>query len=114
MIDDDREWIIMDSDDEEDLTTELSNLNISQKFSDNKDYYVALSIDIGIIHLGLALLTYDKKTYKFREIVGMDLIDITTFPHPPHVDRCQCKLHHTKTLTGWNIYFNTTKTYFQG
>ena len=119
--DDNREWIIMDSDDEE-LNTELSHLNIKssrltaeKQFSKDQDYYVLLSIDIGIVHLGMALLTYDKKTYKFRETVGIDLIDITTFPHPPEVDRCQCKLHHTKTFTDWMEHiFQYYETIFTG
>ena len=93
---DGREWIIMDSDDEPD-TTPNDTPQDSQGDSQN-DYYSVLCIDIGVINLGMAALIYDKKTRAFREVVGVDLLDITTFVHQPGEFCC---LNHTKTFTDW-------------
>tara|TARA_B100001094_G_scaffold313368_1_gene351092 strand:+ start:274 stop:1008 length:735 start_codon:yes stop_codon:yes gene_type:complete len=80
---DDREWILLsDSEDEEE-----------------PDYYSILCVDIGVKHLGLAAMISEKGTYEFREVVGVDLMDITTFPH--HGDSEKCCLSHTKTFADW-------------
>jgi hypothetical protein len=54
-----------------------------------------LSIDIGIQHLGM-VLTYLNQEYEFKEIVWMELIDITVFS----CDK-ECKLYHEKTFVDW-------------
>jgi hypothetical protein len=81
--DDGREWILLDEDEE------------------IVDYYSILCIDIGVKHLGLAAMICDKETYDFREIVGVDLMDITTFPHPDGVCKKSCCLKHAKTFADW-------------
>lgn len=63
--------------------------------------HAVLCIDIGVLHLGLAAITYNKETYKLGEIVGVDLLDITEFHHPPYITYDNCKLNHTKTFADW-------------
>ena len=106
---DNREWIIMDSDDEPDEFREnvYSIIPIS-----HNDYYSVLCIDIGVINLGMAALIYDKVTLEFREVVGIDLIDITTFVHE---DNELCCLNHTRTFTDWMEHvFQYHKAAFNG
>ena len=98
---DERDWIIMDSDEE----LEMSDLSINEKVtlsrgSHDNDYYSILCIDIGVINLGMSVIICDRNTYAFRDVVGVDLLDITTFPHPPG-GSCECCLNHTKTFTDW-------------
>lgn len=106
---DDREWIIMDSDDEPDELIE--NISSTIPISDN-DYYSVLCIDIGVINLGMAALIYDKITMEFREVVGVDLLDITTFVHENNE---VCSLNHTRTFTDWMEHvFQYHKAAFNG
>jgi hypothetical protein len=108
---DDREWIIMDSDDEPDNLSEFIPTLSIQNESQN-DYYSVLCIDIGIVNLGIAALIYDKNTMVFREVVGIDLLDITTFLHRPSEICC---LNHTKTFTDWMEHvFQYHKNVFEG
>jgi hypothetical protein len=58
-----------------------------------------LSIDIGIHHLGLSMTTLTTD-YSFKEIIWVDVIDITDYKHK-HVSREDCKLYHTKTFSDW-------------
>lgn len=64
-------------------------------------YYAILCIDVGVVNLGLSALIADPKTLKFNRVVGIDLLDITKIPHPPHIPECQCTLNHSKTFTDW-------------
>lgn len=59
-----------------------------------------LCIDIGVINLGIAALTYDCN-FKFKNVVGVGLLDITDFHHPERVCSENCGLQHTKTFTDW-------------
>ena len=64
-----------------------------------------LSIDIGIQHLAMVLSSASTK-YEFKEIVWMELVDITVFTCDKN-----CKLHHDKTFADWMLhilekYFN--------
>jgi len=61
--------------------------------------YCICCIDVGVRNLGIAALVCDSETFKFKKIVGIDLIDITTFPH--HGDPKLCKLNHGKTFCDW-------------
>lgn len=58
-----------------------------------------LSIDIGMYHLGLSMTTL-MSDYTFKEIIWVDLIDITEYKHK-YVSREECKLYHTKTFSDW-------------
>jgi hypothetical protein len=93
--DDDSQWFL-EEDDDVTLQNDMESMTI-----DDIEYGYLLSIDIGVIHLGLSILAYDKNTYKFKDVMGVDCLDITTFPHPEHIPRCNCKLNHTKTFTDW-------------
>lgn len=69
-----------------------------------------LSIDIGIRHLAFTLVTSDYE-YNLIDIAGIDMIDITTFPHH---DEKNCKLQHSKTFTDWMEHiFEYYKTVFE-
>jgi hypothetical protein len=75
---DDTEFIIESDDDEEEQKT-------------------VLGIDIGVRHLAFTLCTADSE-YNLIDIVGLDMVDITTFPHH---DKKNCTLHHQKTFSDW-------------
>lgn len=59
-----------------------------------------LSIDIGIIHLGLSLTSLHND-YSLNEIMWIDMIDITTYKHVYGPCYEECKLHHTRTISDW-------------
>ncbi len=75
------------------LENAFDELSISQK-----EYY-ALSIDVGIHHLGIS---YSKinEDFTLNEIVWIDLIDITKYTHRV-CSKKDCQLHHTKTFSDW-------------
>lgn len=67
----------------------------------NTDKYLyILSIDIGIINLGLILLECNKD-YTLHDIIWFDLINITSFNHLDRQSEKECRLSHTKTFTDW-------------
>lgn len=72
------------------LNCQISKLNITN------DIIQVLSIDIGIRHLALTVVSVDKENYTFKDCKWADLIDITVFHCLP-----DCKLHHDKTFTDW-------------
>ena len=55
-----------------------------------------LSVDIGIIHLGLCLALINNN-YKLEKIVDINLIDISHYTHNRY-KRDECQLYHTKTI----------------
>lgn len=93
---------IIESDNEEDVDmisdihTNFKKLQIEEKIQ-NK---FILSIDIGIHHLGLSLTETDKD-YNIKEIVWVDLVNISKF----NCNREICPLYHTKTVTDWIAHF---------
>jgi hypothetical protein len=78
------------------------------------DYeYCVMSIDIGIIHLGISVTTLDNE-YNIIEIIWIDLIDITEFTHKWGPSRKNCTLHHTKTFCDWlNHIFQENLDFFE-
>ena len=88
--DSDGDLILSESEDEETTINHYSELN--------NNFFVVLCIDIGINNMGMAALIYDKITYIFKEVVGIDLVDITVFQHKEGND---CSLKHTRTFTDW-------------
>lgn len=70
---------------------------IIESENDKKSEKTVLSIDIGIRHLAFTLITTDRE-YNLGNIVGIDMIDITTFPHH---DAENCQLYHQKTFADW-------------
>lgn len=74
-------------------------------FSETTKYeYAVLSIDIGVLHLGISISILDIE-YKLIDIIWVDLIDITKFIHNKSE---KCKLYHTKTFTDWleHVFYN--------
>jgi hypothetical protein len=64
-----------------------------------KNFYKVLSIDVGVIHLGISVSILNSD-YTLKEIIWVDNIDITDYKHT----KClisQCKLYHTKTFSDW-------------
>jgi len=64
-----------------------------------KDTYKVLSIDVGVINLGISVSLINRD-YTLKEIIWVDNIDITDYKHT----KClisECKLHHTKTFSDW-------------
>lgn len=59
-----------------------------------------LSIDIGINNLALTVAIVNQD-YTLHEILWVNRIDITTFPHRHGVTKETCKLHHDKTIFDW-------------
>lgn len=70
---------------------------LSDDNNEEKEVQTILSIDIGVKHLAFTLITTDKE-YNLINIVGIDMIDITTFPHH---DVENCKLYHQKNFADW-------------
>lgn len=62
-------------------------------------FYKILSIDIGVKNLGLSV-TIANEDFTLREILFIDLIDMTTFVHPEGLKK-DCKLQHTKSMADW-------------
>jgi len=80
------------------------HINFSEK---SKHTYAVLSIDIGVLHLGISISILDIE-YKLIDIIWIDLIDITKFIHNKPETRKTCKLNHTKTFTDWleHVFYN--------
>lgn len=62
-----------------------------------------LSIDIGIIHLAFCV-TWVSEDFEDREILWVDMIDITKFKHSS-VKSDECTLYHTRTFSDWVDHF---------
>lgn len=73
----------------------------SLKLGDDQESkeYIVMSIDIGVNNLGLSVGICDYE-YKLKEIVWIDLINITEYTHST-IPKKECKLHHTKTFSDW-------------
>lgn len=72
--------------------------------------YKVLSIDVGIIHLGVSVFKVDQH-FCSNTLEHFDLINITKFTHK-HVSKNDCDLYHNKTISDWmehvfqdNLYF---------
>lgn len=83
----------------------IDNRAVIVRVSDNDEaVYGILSIDIGVIHLGVSVILLDEE-FNYMDIIWVDLINITNFIHPPGMKRKHCHLHHTKTFTDWLEHF---------
>ena len=70
-----------------------------EEYEEEKSTYKILSIDVGVIHLGISLSLLNMD-YTLKEIIWVDNIDITDYKHK----KClisECKLYHTKTFSDW-------------
>lgn len=80
---------------------DLYDFHIEDSDSEKEYYsYCVLSIDVGVVHLGISVSLLDEE-FNLLEIIWVDLIDITQFRHKygPVEDKCQ--LYHTKTFCDW-------------
>ena len=91
-LNDNIEFIIEDDTDEE----EEENCSITDVDYDK----IVLSVDIGILNLGISVGLIDKK-FNLKEVTYVDLIDITKYTHERQLDNTDCKLHHTKSIADW-------------
>jgi hypothetical protein len=92
------------------MQQEVLIIDTNEYIGEKKDIKV-LSIDVGIIHLGISVSLLNKD-YTLKEILWVDNIDITDYKHT----KClisECKLHHTKTFSDWIEHvINENKEYF--
>ena len=72
----------------------------SDMVQENDYTYSVLSIDIGILNLGISVSTLDEE-FNLIDIVNIDLIDITKFTHKSGPCKEKCTLNHTKTFSDW-------------
>ena len=63
-------------------------------------FYRILSIDIGVKNLGISV-SIANEDFTLREIVFVELIDITTFLHLDGVKEKDCHIPHTKSMADW-------------
>lgn len=92
------------------LSGKMEELIISEKIEEenNEDYSISnknydkivLSIDIGILHLGVSIGLVDTE-FNLLEITYVDLINITEYTHDKELENVDCKLKHTKTIADW-------------
>lgn len=61
------------------------------------EYYYIVSVDIGIINLGISLISVNTD-FTFREIIWFELYDITQFHHLNEESKKMCELYHEKTF----------------
>ena len=88
---------VIESDSDSDSDSDMSEL--TEKMSPIVDNYryIVLSVDIGVINLGISVSTLDEN-FNLIEIVWIDLINITRFICKSEE---KCELYHTKTFCDW-------------
>jgi hypothetical protein len=62
--------------------------------------YSILSIDIGVLHLGISVTLVDQY-FNLLEVIWIDLINITDFNHYYGPKSKDCTLYHDKTFFDW-------------
>lgn len=65
---------------------------------------IVMCIDIGVIHLGLSVSEVSED-FLHREVVWMDLVDLTAFRHRAPMTREECDLYHTRNFADWVEHF---------
>ena len=73
--------------------------------------YRVLSIDVGIIHLGLSVFNTDHH-FNIQKLERVDLINITQFSHN-HVSRKECTLYHNKTISWMEHVFQDSMYFYE-
>lgn len=71
----------------------------SDNFSEEDVKYRVMSIDIGIVHLGMSIGLL-REDYSLIDIIWVDLLDISKMEHKK-VKYNMCKLFHTRCFTDW-------------
>lgn len=89
------------------ITEKIQNIDIDEYdeipadcVPDEEYKYTVLSIDIGILNLGLSVGLVDKE-HNIVEIAWVDNIDITNYTHERELGECECHLYHTKSIADW-------------
>jgi len=91
---------------------ELANKINDIVIDDNKkNTYCVLSIDIGLLNLGLSVSNLDHE-FNLIDIIWIDLIDMTHFSHKV-LSKNDCKLQHTKTFCDWTNHVFQEIKYFE-
>lgn len=74
--------------------------------SNVSDYpHTVMSIDIGVIHLGLSVAEISED-FSTKNIIWVDLVDITHFRHRHgEVISEECTLYHTRNFADWVEHF---------
>jgi hypothetical protein len=81
------------------ITKKMESMNIDENYDEKCDKFV-LSIDIGIVNLGISVGIIDED-FNLKEITYVDLINITQFTHEHELEGIECKLLHTKSIADW-------------
>lgn len=95
----DNNFVLLDSDDEEipyDKIDEYLAGTFTNKCKIDKDYYLSvMSIDIGILNLGISVSLVDNN-YNVIDVIWIDVINITEF-------KCgnDCNMWHSRTYADW-------------
>lgn len=99
-----------------DLDEEFKKLNIQEEDdqdtideTQDDDLYHVLSVDVGVINLGITVSRVDKE-FNFMDVIWLDLINITQFSHTT-VCKENCTLQHTRTFSDWldHVYQDNEK-----
>jgi len=90
-IEDGIEFIIEEEEEEEEEEENITDIDYDK---------IVLSIDIGILNLGISVGLIDKE-FNLKEVTYVDLIDITKYTHEKQLHGVDCKLHHTRSVADW-------------
>jgi hypothetical protein len=93
-----------------DLEKSFEKLNIQEHVLCQENTFCVLSIDIGVINLGISVSSVDSD-FNFIEVIWIDLINITELKHRA-VCKDDCKLQHTRTFSDWLDHVYQDNQYF--
>jgi hypothetical protein len=82
------------------VTKKMEKMEVYDENYDEKCDKIVLSIDIGIINLGISVGIVNEE-FDVKEITYVDLINITHFTHERELEGVECKLYHTKSVADW-------------
>jgi hypothetical protein len=94
--------VFMDDDYIHEVTKKMEDMDI-EVYDENYDEKldkIVLSIDIGIVNLGISVGIVDEN-FNIKEITYVDLFNITKFTHERELEGVECKLYHTKSIADW-------------
>lgn len=92
-------WEFVIEDDDEIMSDEIGERDENCEKIEGV-FHRILSIDIGVKNLGMSV-TIANEDFTLREIVFVELIDITTFLHLDGVKTKDCHIQHTKSVADW-------------
>jgi hypothetical protein len=82
------------------ITEKIKDIRLDDENYDEKCDKIVLSIDIGIVNMGISVSILDGE-FNVKEVTYVDLIDITDFTHQRELVGIKCDLYHTKSIADW-------------